>query len=576
MVQTHIQFSAGNLTDQIESELAAWQTENKIQRLWAHDATLWTDTDENKWMGWLNVESENCCVPLIEKLADDIKTRGITDIVLLGMGGSSLCPAMMAKTFGKISDYPQLHILDSTDPLQIKHLEEKINLKKTFFIVSSKSGSTLEPNIFKDYFYMRLQCILNKSEVGDQFIAITDPGSTLEAMAKKEHFKAIFYGIPSIGGRYSALSNFGIVPSALMGVDVKTFLYHADFMRQACLPNILVKDNPGVVLGVILAVCANHGKNKVTLIASTQINALEDWLEQLLAESTGKNEKGFIPISQEPLGKPAAYSDDRVFVYIRLTTAPDAIQDMAINKLEQAGFVVVRLNLLDKMHLGAELFLWEIATSIASSIIGINPFNQPDVEESKLLTRQLTDQYEKTGQLSQPIPFYSENGLSLFTDEKNDAEITKVLIGEPSIVGYLKAHFDRVKKDDYVNLSAFIEMSPVNRVLLQKSRTLIRDHKKVATCLGFGPRFLHSTGQAYKGGSNTGVFLQITADYSHDQDISVPNHHYSFGFVISAQAQGDFTVLTKRSRRVLRIHLEKESERSLQQLHDLIQQALEK
>ena len=337
-------------------------------------------------------------------------------------------------------------------------------------------------------------------------------------------------------------------------------------MQQACSPTVLVKDNPGVVLGVILGVCAKHGKDKVTLIASPGIHSLGAWLEQLLAESTGKNGKGLIPVDQEPLGAPSVYGDDRVFVYIRLESAPDPDQDRAVHALEQAGFVVVRLNLPDKMHLGAELFRWEIATDVAGSIIGIDPFNQPDVEESKILTLQLTAQYEKTGKLIQPSPFFSEEGISLFTDEKNEHDITKHLVGEPSIAGYLRAHLNRVKKGDYVDLSAFIEMSDEHTALLQESRVLIRNNKKVATCLGFGPRFLHSTGQAYKGGPNTGVFLQITAD--HREDIQVPGHRYTFGLVITAQAQADFTVLAKRSRRVLRIHLGKDVRGGLQRLRD--------
>jgi len=567
-----VQFSAGDCTDAIIEELNAWQKGNKVARLWAGDATLWTDSEENKWMGWLNVAAERSEIPRIVALTNEIKAQGIVDIVLLGMGGSSLCPAMMAKIFGEIPGYPRLHVLDSTDPLQIRHLEDRIDLQKTFFIVSSKSGSTLEPNIFKDYFFKRVQTVLNKKEVGDRFMVITDPGTSLETVAKTNHFKAVFYGVPTIGGRYSALSNFGMVPSGLMGVDVEKFLLLVETMRQACSPTVLVQDNPGVVLGVILGVCAKMGKDKVTLITSTDIYSLGSWLEQLLAESTGKKGKGLIPVDQEPIGPPAVYGTDRVFVFIRLGTAPDLEQDRAVGALEQSGFVVVRLNVADKMHLGAELFRWEIATNVAGSILGIDPFNQPDVEESKILSLQLTEQYEQTGQLTQSSPFFSEKGISLFTDEKNEQDIARHLIGEPSILGYLQAHLDRIKTHDYVDLSAFIEMSDAHTALLQESRVLIRNNKKVATCLGFGPRFLHSTGQDYKGGPNTGVFIQITADYS--EDIQIPGHRYTFGLVITAQAQADFSVLAERSRRVLRVHLGKDVERGLHQLRELIERAL--
>jgi len=567
-----VQVSAPDDKEAIKAELNAWQQENKTARLWAGDRTLWTNADESKWLGWLTLSAENSEASRIETLANDIKSDHITDIVLMGMGGSSLCPAMMTETFGKRDSYPTLHILDSTDPRQIRDLEKRINLAKTFFIISSKSGSTLEPNIFKDYFYMRLQTVLNKTDVGDHFLAITDPGTSLEKMAKNEHFNTVFHGIPSIGGRYSALSNFGMVPLGLMGVNVNVFLQNIKSMQEACRETTLTKNNPGVVLGVILGVCAKQGKNKVTLIASPAIRALGAWLEQLLAESTGKNGRGFIPVDQEAIGFPSVYGNDRIFVYIRLESAPDANQDRMMRVLAEAGFVVVLLNLADIMHLGAELFRWEIATAVAGSILGINPFNQPDVEASKLLTEQLTDQYEKSGQLTMPPPFFTEDGLSLFTDEKNLTELHKYLPEKSSMIDYLRAHLSRVQAGDYVDLSAFIDMSDEHTTLLQESRILIRDHKKVATCLGFGPRFLHSTGQAYKGGPNTGVFLQITAD--HDEDIPIPGHRYSFGTVITAQAQGDFTVLQERLRRVLRIHLGKNVQDGLQRLRELIKQVL--
>lgn len=541
------------MKDLIASTLDDWQSQNKVRRLWQSDATLWTNTDEHKWTGWLTVAADKSALPRITALAKELKAAGITDIVLLGMGGSSLCPAMLAETFGKISGNPRLHIVDSTDPMQIRHLEEEIALKTSFFIVSSKSGTTLEPNIFKDYFYTRLQTVLNKKEVGERFIAITDPHTPLEKLANDDHFKAIFGGIPSIGGRYSALSNFGMVPLGLMGVNVDEFLNNVTSMQTACSPAMPVKDNPGVVLGVILGVCAQHGKDKVTLITSPGIHALGAWLEQLLAESTGKNGKGLIPVDQEPLGVPSVYSDDRVFVYIRLETHPNAEEDNAVQKLEQAGFVVIRLHVPDKMHLGAELFRWEIATAVAGSIIGINPFNQPDVEESKVLALQYTSQYEKTGQLKQPTAFFAAGDITLFADDTLVHELSKREIGACSLAGYLRAFLALAKKGDYVDLSAFIAMSDEHTALLQESRVLIRDQTKLATCLGFGPRFLHSTGQIYKGGPNTGVFLQITAD--HAEDIEVPDHPFTFGVVITAQAQADFAVLVKQSRRVLRIHL---------------------
>jgi len=519
----------------ITRENEQWKTENKIQRLWDSDATLWTNHDEAQWTGWLTViTAELNEISRIEKLAHDIKTTGFKHIVLLGMGGSSLCPDMMTKIFGEIKDYPRLHILDSTDPDQIFRLENNIDLNKTIFIVSSKSGSTLEPNIFKDYFYSRLQIVLGKKDVGDRFIAITDPNTTLDALAKKENFKAIFYGIPSIGGRYSALSNFGMVPAGLMGIDIKKFLQHAELSQHN-------NDNSGVLLGITLGICAKNNKDKVTLILSPEIQPLGAWLEQLLAESTGKMGKGLIPVDNEPLGSPDVYGDDRVFVYIRLENMFDAEQDRRMTLLEKAGHVVVRLSVTNKYALGAELFRWEIATAVAGSILGINPFNQPDVEASKV---QALHNISAVSPNITPPPSFDINTLLTLLSS--------------------------IKPGDYVDICAFIEMSDEHRAWLQKIRTVIRDTKKVATCVGFGPRFLHSTGQLYKGGPNTGVFLQITADHNHD--IHVPHQTYTFGAVINAQAQADYEVLLQRKRRILRIHVGHNILTGLQQLCEFLQQ----
>jgi len=516
----------------VQEERYRWDKENKTQRLWASDPTLWTNHDEADWTGWLSViESELLEVPRIEALAREIQSEGFQDLVLLGMGGSSLCPDMMTKIFGQMGDYPKLTILDSTDPTQILHLESQLDLKKTLFIVSSKSGGTLEPNIFKDYFYSRLQTVLGKKAVGDRFLAITDPGTKLDVLAKNENFREIFYGIPSIGGRYSALSNFGMVPAGLMGVNIR------EFLEQAKLPH----NNPGIELGITLGVNAKQGKDKITLILSPGIQALGSWLEQLLAESTGKIGKGLIPVNQEALGLPDVYSHDRVFVYIRLESAPNSKQDRFMTQIEESGHVVVRLNLPHTMQLGAELFRWEIATAVASSIIGVNPFDQPDVEASKI--RALEKFSKVPNPIKQPPTPHTEKNCHTL--------------------------LNHIKPDDYVMLCAFIEMSEEHEALLQKCRTLIRDAKKVATCLGFGPRFLHSTGQIYKGGPNTGVFLQVTAD--HDHDIQVPGQTYTFGAVIKAQAQADFEVLAQRGRRILSIHLGSNVRDGLQSLYESLQ-----
>lgn len=561
------------LNNAVQASLDDWQQNGKIRRLWAQDATLWTGTDENKWLGWLGItEDQLAHIDHLKQLAQEVQNLEFTHVLLLGMGGSSLCPEVMKLTFGNVPGFPELLVLDSTDPAQIEAIESQIDLTRTLFIVSSKSGSTLEPNIFKQYFFDRVQHKLGAESAGNRFIAITDPGSKLQHIAEGDDFRHVFFGVPSIGGRYSALSNFGMVPAAAMGVDVAWFLDAAEVMVHSCASSVPAKENPGVVLGNILGVLAKQGRDKVTLITSPGIADLGAWLEQLLAESTGKDGKGLIPVDREPLGTPDVYGNDRIFAYIRLESTPDPIQDKAIAALEQAGQPVVRITVTDSYQLGQEFFRWEIATAVAGSIIGINAFNQPDVEASKVVTRQLTAEYEKTGNLPLETPLLTEAGIQLFADPQNAAFFAAVDGNCGSLVDYLWAHLMRVKPGDYFALLAYIERNDRHQAQLQDIRQMIRDAKQVATCLGFGPRFLHSTGQAYKGGPNSGVFLQITCN--DDIDISVPQQEYSFGVVKAAQARGDFQVLAERDRRALRVHLGKDVETGLAVLKTAIEQGL--
>jgi hypothetical protein len=463
-------------------------------------------------------------------------------------------------------------VLDSTDPAQIRSFEKIIDLAKTLFIVSSKSGSTLEPNIFKQYFFEQVKKSVGAEKAGSRFIAITDPGSKMQQVAEADKFRHIFYGLPSIGGRYSALSNFGMVPGAIMGLDAKKFLDRTEEMVEACASCVPVEQNPGVVLGLILGSAAKTGRDKVTIVASPGIFDLGAWLEQLLAESTGKQGKGIIPVDREALGNSEIYGNDRVFAYLRLETAPDAQQDTKITALEKAGHPVIRIVVNDNYDLGQEFFRWEIATAAAGSVIGINAFNQPDVEASKIATRNLTSEYEKTGSLPPEKPILEDKGVKLFTDEKNASELAKAAGSNKSLAGYLKAHFARVKAGDYFALLGYIQMNESHEQSLQAIRHLVRDKKHVATCLGFGPRFLHSTGQAYKGGPNTGVFLQITCDDA--SDLPVPGQKYTFGIVKAAQARGDFQVLAERGRRALRVHLGADLESGLKTLAAAVKEAL--
>jgi transaldolase / glucose-6-phosphate isomerase len=559
-----------SLDKEVQDTLEEWRREGKVRRLWAGDASLWTETDEAKWEGWLTVVDQQLnAVGELQEFAADVRRAGFRDVLLLGMGGSSLGPEVFAVTFGAKTGFPALHVLDSTDPAQIRHFESLIDPAHTLFIVSSKSGSTLEPNIFKQYFFERAKAAVGAEEAPKRFIAITDPGSSLEKSARTEGFRHIFHGLPSIGGRYSVLSNFGMVPAAAMGVDPRAFLESTAEMVRSCAPSAPPVENPGVILGAVLGVCQRHGRDKATIIASRGIADFGAWLEQLLAESTGKLGKGIVPFDAEPLGAPSVYGNDRVFAYLRLAADQDAEQDRAVTALEAAGHPVVRIVVSDPMQLGQEFFRWEMATAVAGSIIGINPFDQPDVEASKVKTRDLTTAYEKTGSLPAEKPFYDAAGFKLFADPKNEAALAPAAT---SLAAALKAHFARIGPGDYAALLAYIERNPAHTQTLQRWRRIIRDRTKAATCLGFGPRFLHSTGQAYKGGPNSGVVLQITCD--DPADLSVPGQKYTFGVVKAAQARGDFEVLAERGRRALRVHISGGLDAGLEALGLAIEQAL--
>lgn len=562
-----------DLDNKVKSTILDWEQGKKMRRLWGRDSSLWTNSDESNWLGWLAMaEDQLAHIGHLTAVAEEVKQTGFTHLALLGMGGSSLAPEVMSMTFGRAKGFPEFHMLDSTDPAQLKAFEGKLNLKSTLFIVSSKSGSTLEPNIFKQYFFERVRQVAGEGKAGDQFVAITDPGSSFEKVAQRDKFRHIFHGRPDIGGRYSALSDFGLVPSAVMGVDLKKFLGATEEMVHACAQTVPVAENPGAVLGIIMGVHCNAGKDKVTLITSPAISDLGAWLEQLLAESTGKEGKGIIPVDREELGSPEVYGKDRLFIYIRLEDGAESKQDAKVEALEKAGLSVVRINVLDKYDLGQEFFRWEIATAVAGSVIGINCFNQPDVEASKVATRELTRQYEETGSLPVESPILEEQGIKLYADEKYAGKLTVAVGKDKSLTAYLRAHLNTIGAGDYAALLAYIPMNDADEKALQATRTAIRDKKRSATCLGFGPRFLHSTGQAYKGGPNTGVFLQITCDDA--VDVPVPGQKFTFGIVKAAQARGDFQVLSKRNRRALRVHLGKDPVTGLATLDKVVRQVL--
>jgi transaldolase / glucose-6-phosphate isomerase len=539
----------------VTGTLAEWRAQANVRRLWAHDASLWSGRDEAQWLGWLGVTNDQLAhIERLKSIREIARTSGFSHVLLLGMGGSSLGPDVMRTTFGRMEGFPELHVLDSTDPAQVMTFERKIDVKNTLFIVSSKSGSTLEPNLFRQYFFDRVAQAVGRENAGSRFIAITDPGSNMQHVAESDGFRRVFFGWPTIGGRYSVLSDFGLVPAAIMGLDVAKFLDRAEEMVCACMPSVPIAENPGVVLGAILGVAAaRFGCDKLTIVASPGVAGLGAWLEQLVAESTGKEGLGLIPIDRETPDKPDAYGADRIFVYARLTSAPDACQDAAVDALERAGQPVVRIVLDDPYDLGAEFFRWQIATATAGAILGINPFDQPDVETSKTATRRLTAEYEKTGALPVETPIFDRDGILLFADDRNATALAIALGGRPTLAAYLRAHLNQLKAGDYFALLAYVEMSEAHERALQSIRHAVRDARHVATCVEFGPRFLHSTGQAYKGGPNTGVFVQVTCD---DRvDVPVPGQKFTFGVVKAAQARGDFQVLVDRNRRALRVHL---------------------
>ena len=420
----------------------------------------------------------------------------------------------------------------------------------------------------KDYFFAKVAEKKGAEKAGRQFIAITDPGSALEQRAKEQRFRRIFHGVPSIGGRYSVLSPFGLVPAAIASLNVAQFLKLSRSMIRSCGPDVPPAENP---LGVALGAAAGRGRDKVTMLTSPALASFGAWVEQLFAESTGKHGKGLIPIDGEPLGRPEVYGDDRVFIDLALKGESDPERDAKLKKLESAGHPVIRIVANSLPRIVQEFVRFEIATAVAGSVLGINPFDQPDVEASKIKTRQLTGAFEKSGELPSETPVCREQSLAVFTDEANAAALRKAGAGE-AVASWLAAHSARMTSGDYFALLAYLARNAHNSGALQQFRMALRDRRHVATCLEFGPRFLHSTGQDYKGGPDSGVFLQITSDDDHD--LAIPGHRFSFGVVKNAQARGDFDVLLERGRRALRIHINGEIAAGLKALQAAFERAL--
>ena len=522
----------------VHDAAARWDAEDGTRRLFARDASLWTSGDEACWLGWLDPAESGAGLDDWTRLADEARD-GFSDVLVLGMGGSSLWPLVIARTFGRTKGRPALRVLDSTDPAEVLAAERSVDLARTLVLVASKSGSTLEPVLFMERLLASVSDVVGSAEAARRFIAITDPGSNLEREATKRGFRAIVPGIPGIGGRFSALSAFGMLPAALCGAPAAGILASARRMASACRAEPAAS-NPGALLGCTLGALAREGRDKITVVASQGIAAIGGWIEQLVAESTGKRGMGLIPVDGEVLGAPGVYGEDRVFVAMILASDADAERDRRLEALALAGHPVLHIDVPDAADLGAVAYQWEVATAVAGSILRLHPFDQPDVEAAKIASRALMDAWERTGRLP---------------DDAKEARRDPV---------DMRAHLARIMPGDYFAVLAFTPETERIVAALQRLRHAVRDSRRVATCLGFGPRFLHSTGQLHKGGPATGIFLQITCDDA--EACAVPGRPYGFSVVKAAQAAGDRQVLEGRGRRILHVHVGRDVEAGIERL----------
>jgi glucose-6-phosphate isomerase len=547
------------------------EDEQVAKRIWRHDPTLWKAEPEHEKiirnsLGWLTVANEMIGVTdELTEFAAFRRSRGFRHVMVCGMGGSSLCPEVLAQTFGRQEGFPELLVLDSTDPDVIERLLRRIDLETCLFVISSKSGTTTEPTVFYKFWYDQVGHKLQRP--GENFLAITDPGSPLVQTANELGFQWVFLNQADIGGRYSALSYFGMVPAALMGIDLKRFLGRAKEASQSCASVMPAQNNPGLQLGVVMGECANQGRNKLTLVLDRPLSSLGLWIEQLVAESTGKEGKGILPVAGEDLGDPTSYSDDRVFVSITLGP-PSKYVKAKLDALESAGHPVVYRQLANVYDLGAEFFVWEFATAVAGWRLGINPFDQPNVQESKDVTKELLAEFVEAGRLPDQEQLAADGLLTAFTEGNRNQNLRA-----DSLVSAVRTLLSSLTTNDYVAFLNYIEETLETEASLQSLRLLVRDAKRCATTTGYGPRFLHSTGQLHKGGPDAGVFVQITAPDK--TDFAVPGEPYTFSVLKQAQATGDFRALAARGRRAIRIDLGPNAESAFRSLHRVFETALQ-
>jgi glucose-6-phosphate isomerase len=549
-----------NILAETEQLLNSWANEKVHERVWKKDPTVWRkDPAQQKELadrlGWLDLANTmQNEIPALEEFASEIKSE-FDDVVLLGMGGSSLAPEVLFKTFGNKEGYPRLTILDSTHPLSVKKIIETYNLRKTLFLVSSKSGGTVETMSFFYTFFDEIKKIYSKP--GRHFVAITDPGSGLENLAKQNEFRKVFSTPSDVGGRYSALTFFGMLPAALIGMDLKIFLSKAKEITDECKPEVEVKNNPGFYLGALMGKLALESKDKLTIFASPKISSFPVWVEQLIAESTGKDEKGILPVADETFSPANVYGNDRVFVFLKLNGDNNSSLEDAQKELLNKKFPVINIELNNVYDLAQEFYRWEMATALSGAALNIHPFDQPNVQLAKTMATESLNAYKSTGSLPEEKPLFVENDLSFYgeTNANNAKEFVSMFLNS-------------VKEGDYIAVNAFIPMTKASEDILQDFRLKLRDKYKVATTLGFGPRFLHSTGQLHKGGANNGYFVEINSNI--DVDLDVPGQGYSFGILVNAQALGDLKALRSKDRKVIRISISGSIEDGLKKIKNLL------
>ena len=563
----HATYHLGQYQPAIDAKIADLNQHDFTSRFWQKDPTLWTTDAEaqesiRSFMGWLHTPQVMLqAVPEIKQFVHEAKHAGFQHVVVMGMGGSTMAPIVFKNCFhwGN-SDLP-LDILDTTDPGTVAALENDLPLRHTLFIVASKSGTTAEPLAFGDYFYDKLKQIKGDA-AGENFVAITDPGSKFVDQAQKEGYRHVFLNFAEVGGRFSALTYFGLVPAASYGINIAALLHGAVGMMNDCGANGPVAGNPGLHLGAAIGYLATQGRDKLTFITPDILSSLGLWLEQLLAESTGKHGKGILPVAGEPLGTPEEYGADRVFVYVGYDDYADAATLHKLEALEQAGHPVILLRLSEPMDLGREFYRWEIAVAVAGIVLQINPFDQPNVQESKLATDRVMKAVTEQGHAPDPgQPAANEDGVGYYTS-----------VAGPDAASVLLHFFEQAKAGDYLDLQAYLHETNDVSEHLADFKKQIQDKLRIATTSGYGPRFLHSTGQYHKGGPNTGLFVQFTADHPHD--LPLPGRSYTFGTFENAQAQGDFETLLKYGRRALHIHLGPDPEAGLKTVLEALKAAL--